>query len=236
MRRFIKFTKILLMLLIITAIINSAPYASFLKASFNCALQVIRDAVLSGIGKTISTDDACEGGEKSVPDSFAQNNSAGKVKHNQQKEKGSLEGDGDYHYPEGAADYNKQDAYRPYDIYSGYDAGQNYDVYPDDDTQVFNEEKSSVDSGKKEVFITIDEIKCFKNMGLADKLKVMAIVRKIDKSNIERIYRIAEGGITYDEIEEINMILRENLTSRHIEELNDIIARNKKLLTQEAKQ
>jgi len=232
MRGFVRFSKGLLMLLIIAAIIGSTPYVSLLEVPFNFACQFLKYAALPGIGKTDVADDSGEGGEMSVTDNFVPDNSAGKVQDNMNSGKGSFEGGGDFYNSGDYNSYTNQNTYRPQDAYSNYNPQQHFDVKAGNDAYVFNVEEKDWDYGKEELFLTIEDIKSLKNMGVVDKLKAMAIFSKIDGSNIERICSIADGGITYNEAEEIKLILRENLTPQHIEELNDIIVRNKKLLSQ----
>ncbi|HHV98018.1 MAG TPA: hypothetical protein GXX36_00340 [Clostridiaceae bacterium] len=232
MRGFAKFTKALLMLLIIAAIIGSTPYISLSEVPFNFACQFLKYAILPGIGKTNSAEDSPGGGEKTVTDNFVPDDSADKVQDKLESGKGSIEGSGDYYNSGGYNNYTNQNNYQPKDAYSYCYPQQHFDVNVSNDMHVFNVEERDGGSGKEELFLTIDEIKSFKNLGMVDKLKAMAIFSRIDGSSMERICSIADGGITYNEAEEIKLILGKSLTSQHIEQLNDIIVRNKKLLSQ----
>jgi len=232
MRGFVRFTKVLVMLLIIAAIIGSTPYVSFSEIPFNLACQFLKNATLPGIGKSTGTNESCVVGEKSVMENFAQDSSEMKVQDKPESRKGSFESSGEFNHTGDYHNYIGQNTYLPQDIYSNHSAQQYFGVKAVGGAYASNVEEKSRSSGKEELFLTINEIKTLRNMGMADKLKAMTIFSKIDGSSIEKICTIAEGGITYDEVEEIKLLLRKNLASNHIEELNDIIIRNKKLLSQ----
>lgn len=234
MRKFIKLTKALLMLLIITAIISSAPHESILEAPYNFTKRLLEDVVMPVIGKTRSTGDRFESGEKSVSGDFVPDNPYNNMQSSRQNERDGFESGSSYYRDGDGSYYIKQDVIPSHEAYSGYNAKQYHDVQPDDDMHVPGDKKGNEDSGEKELFLTVDEIKSFKNIGLADKIKIMAIISKIDKSSIERIYHILDGGITYNEKEEIYTILRKSLKPDHIDELNNIIEKNKNRLIQES--
>ncbi len=233
MKRFIKFAKVLLMLSVIVAIISSAPYGSILEIPYNYARRLLENVVMPGIGKTGSAGNSLESGEESLPGNFVHNDSHENMQDNQQNGRDGFESGGaDYRNDDGSY-YIKQDVFQPHDIYSGHNARQYQDVQTNGVTHMPNGEEGVENSGEKELFLTVSEIKSLKSISLADKLKVMTIISKIDKSSIERICHIAGDGITYSEMEEIYAILRKSLKPEHIDELKNIIDRNRKLLIRE---
>lgn len=80
--------------------------------------------------------------------------------------------------------------------------------------------------------IPYDELISMKNVGLKDKLSIIAIMNKVKKSNMDKIYAIAKDGIAIEEIDEIRAILEEDLNKKDINKLMEIINKNIDLYAQ----
>jgi hypothetical protein len=79
-----------------------------------------------------------------------------------------------------------------------------------------------------EYFITSDEIAMIDEISIKDRLDGIAILNKLDSDEAQKIYRIAEDGITKDEFNSIRIILENSLSEEDIAMLIEIINRNKK--------
>lgn len=83
-----------------------------------------------------------------------------------------------------------------------------------------------------EYFLTFKEINSVENMNLQDKLTGLSIISKIKNSDLQKIYKLADGGITLEELKELKKILDRNLSKSEIEKLDDLLMKNRKLFAQ----
>jgi len=81
----------------------------------------------------------------------------------------------------------------------------------------------------EESFLSLDEINFFQKMNLSDKLKVLSVISRLKKEDIEAIYRMISGGITYAEMNKIREILEERLGEKDVGMLENLINKNKEL-------
>jgi len=95
-----------------------------------------------------------------------------------------------------------------------------------------NEPDNAAETNDDNYVIPYDKLISMKNIGLMDKLSVMAIVSKIKKSNMNKIYAIAKDGVTLEEINEIKVILEEDLNKKDMNKLMKIINKNMDLYAQ----
>jgi hypothetical protein len=56
------------------------------------------------------------------------------------------------------------------------------------------------------------------------------IIRKINGTDIEKLFKIARSGVTSSEFEDVKAILDLNLDEKDMNKLYDILTRNKNLL------
>ncbi|MCX8129584.1 MAG: hypothetical protein N3I35_05715 [Clostridia bacterium] len=87
--------------------------------------------------------------------------------------------------------------------------------------------QSKAGNGLVKYFMTYDEIMSLKRISLEDKLTGLNVVRKVKRVDLERILRIADGGITMEEWASLSKILRNSLEEKDIEKLKKIAFKNK---------
>ncbi|MFZ5989093.1 MAG: hypothetical protein ACOYWZ_18475 [Bacillota bacterium] len=92
--------------------------------------------------------------------------------------------------------------------------------------------KSTHSGHEKKFFLTHDEIIAMNNVSFTDKIMGLSILRKLNKSDIEDMLKIARGGITFDEMEDLKKILLTKLEPDEIEKLEGMLRKNKKLYAQ----
>lgn len=78
-------------------------------------------------------------------------------------------------------------------------------------------------------YLTYEEIISIGNISMRDKLFGLYLLRKTGKGDLEKVLRIADGGITYEEWNKLAHILKQDLSSKDMERLKKIIEKNKKL-------
>ncbi|MCX7922431.1 MAG: hypothetical protein N3B21_10545 [Clostridia bacterium] len=83
-----------------------------------------------------------------------------------------------------------------------------------------------------EDFISMDEINAAESIGLADKLEALFIFSKVEKSDMDKIFALIKGGITYGEKEVFEQTLLQNIGKEDFEKLNKLLAKNKKLYSE----
>lgn len=213
MRKFRSFTKIMLMLFVLMAVVGFAPVGSYVELLFENGIKFLEEPLPDNLA-------AKEG------DSFEGRNLNPEY----------LKDTEDIEDAEGTVDAldsgdsgDSGDSEDSEDIKNGCYSGigaQEHETRP--------EHKDGTDEGKsdKELFLTAKEISSLWNIGLPDKLAGINILGKINKKDAKRIYSMIGGGITYDEMEEINGILEKSLTTDQIEKLKHILAKNKSLQAQ----
>jgi hypothetical protein len=81
----------------------------------------------------------------------------------------------------------------------------------------------------KEYFLTYDEIVSVENISFSDKLLGLSVLSKLGKTGLEKILRIADGGVTIEEWSLLNSILDQYLGNKDIERLKELIIKNKKI-------
>ncbi len=95
------------------------------------------------------------------------------------------------------------------------------DNYPDEETLEYNE------GILYDFFLTYDEIIALKNVNFNEKLAALKIVSKINSGDFEKILRLADGGITYEEKIEADRILRKSISEEDIKKVYGIIFKYK---------
>lgn len=78
-------------------------------------------------------------------------------------------------------------------------------------------------------YMTGREVDSLEKISLADKLTGLSIIGKLKKADIDRIMKISEDGVTYDEMEQIKQILEKDLNHEDMEKLNGILLKNRTL-------
>lgn len=81
-------------------------------------------------------------------------------------------------------------------------------------------------------FLTLDEVISMQNINLEDKIAGLAVLKKLGKSEMERIVELTNAGITNGEMHEIKAILTKRLSQEDLECLNEILIKNKKIYSQ----
>lgn len=112
------------------------------------------------------------------------------------------------------------------------DKTENSDLKAEPSTEKKADEESEKNNSiiiPDKYFMTFNEVNSIENISLRDKLTGLSIISKIKKADIERVYELADGGITLDELKEIKRILEKNLSKDEIEKLDDILTKNRKL-------
>lgn len=83
-----------------------------------------------------------------------------------------------------------------------------------------------------EYFMTFSEVNSIENINLRDKLTGMSILSKIKNIDLQKIYTLADGGITMEELRELKKILEKSLNKSEIEKLDELLMKNKKLFAE----
>jgi hypothetical protein len=95
---------------------------------------------------------------------------------------------------------------------------------------------SAADKGssgsRDDYFMTFSEVNSIENINMQDKLLGLSIISKIKKDDLQKIYKLSDGGITIDELKELKKILDRNLCKSDIEKLDDLLMKNKKLFAE----
>ncbi|HHW47961.1 MAG TPA: hypothetical protein GXX14_05000 [Clostridiaceae bacterium] len=78
-------------------------------------------------------------------------------------------------------------------------------------------------------YLSVDEINFFQKISLMDKLKVLSVISRLKKEDIDAILRMVSGGITYAEMDKIREILEERLGEKDVCMLENLINKNKEL-------
>jgi len=81
----------------------------------------------------------------------------------------------------------------------------------------------------EESFLSVDEINFFQKISISDKLKVLSVISRLKKEDIEAICRMTSGGVTIAEMNEIREILEERLGKKDVDMLENLINKNKEL-------
>lgn len=79
-----------------------------------------------------------------------------------------------------------------------------------------------------EYFITAREVASIEDLSLHDKLTGMAVLSKLDKDDIDKLFGIAVDGITNKEAGEIKQILEKSLSRGDIDTLVNILQKNRR--------
>lgn len=93
------------------------------------------------------------------------------------------------------------------------------------------EENESTDS---EIYMTAEEVQGLEQLDIGDKLAALAILSRIGSSRSERIYALAEDGLTDSEMQEIKVLLEEKLSEADMESLYAILDKCRELYAQKA--
>ena len=78
-------------------------------------------------------------------------------------------------------------------------------------------------------YMSKDEVECFSELSLSDKLSGLSLISKIGKEDADRIYDLADDGITCAELEEIKTILNKKLTAEEMDIVDGLLEKNKEL-------
>lgn len=81
------------------------------------------------------------------------------------------------------------------------------------------------------LYLSLEELNYFKKISLSDRLKLLELVSKLKKSDLQAFYRMSSGGITYKEMEILKEMLLSTLEAKDLDVLEDIIDNNKKHYT-----
>jgi hypothetical protein len=76
-------------------------------------------------------------------------------------------------------------------------------------------------------FMTFEEVESMENLELLQKLTGVSILSKVAKDDIESIYYMIEGGITYEEMGEIRRLLEKYLSDAEVDLLYEILEASK---------
>jgi hypothetical protein len=85
--------------------------------------------------------------------------------------------------------------------------------------------KHHVESG--DFFMTFEEVESMENLELLQKLTGISILSKVAKDDMENIYYMIEGGITYEEMGEIRKLLEKYLSDAEVDTLYEILEAGK---------
>jgi hypothetical protein len=85
--------------------------------------------------------------------------------------------------------------------------------------------KHHVESG--DFFMTFEEMESMENLELLQKLTGVSILSKVAKDDMESIYYMIEGGITYEEMGEIRKLLEKYLSDAEVDTLYEILEASK---------
>jgi hypothetical protein len=87
--------------------------------------------------------------------------------------------------------------------------------------------KSPGESG--DFFMTFEEVESMENLELLQKLTGVSILSKVAKDDMESIYYMIEGGITYEEMGEIRRLLEKYLSDAEVDTLYEILEAGKEI-------
>jgi hypothetical protein len=76
-------------------------------------------------------------------------------------------------------------------------------------------------------FMTFEEVESMENLELLQKLTGISILSKVAKDDMESIYYMIEGGITYEEMGEIRKLLEKYLSDAEVDTLYEILEAGK---------
>lgn len=88
-----------------------------------------------------------------------------------------------------------------------------------------SDDKHHGESG--DFFMTFEEMESMENLELLQKLTGVSILSKVAKDDMESIYYMIEGGITYEEMGEIRKLLEKYLSDAEVDTLYEILEASK---------
>ena len=105
--------------------------------------------------------------------------------------------------------------------------GKNEDLKGSENTDKYLDETYGLSA--EESFLSVDEINFFQKISISDKLKVLSVISRLKKEDIEAICRMTSGGVTFAEMNAIREILEDRLGKKDVDMLENLINRNKEL-------